>query len=133
MNRGNLTFKGTIDLNQFWPQNAKSGNPYDSDADTVKVKIDPKSVTFTSSSGNTKKTLVLNKAGFWHNIKKKGGIVQKHFSPVIDKKGMINMRLQGIDAPELHYMTGTPESRGTALNAGSTPSVRTNSFLRRGP
>src|SRR5882724_11588383 len=108
MAKGLLTFTGTIDLNQFWPQNIKSGNTSDSDADTVKVKVDMASITFTSAAGNVKKTKALNNAGFWTNQKKSDGTTVKKFKPVINSKELVTMRLQGIDAPELHYMIGTP-------------------------
>jgi endonuclease YncB( thermonuclease family) len=127
MIRGRLSFKGSIDLNQFWPQNIRAGVRYDSDADTVKVKIDPQSVQFTSPAGGTKKTTVLSKAGFFHNIKSKNGTVTNKFKPVIDANGMINMRLQGIDAPELHYDTGTPLYR---QHMGESSTVALYNYLK---
>ncbi len=127
MSRGKLSFKGTIDLNQFWPQNVLAGVRYDSDADTVKVKIDPQSVTFMSPAGDTRKTTVLSRAGFFHNVKNKNGTVAKKFKPVIDSKGMINMRLQGIDAPELHYDTGTPLFR---QHMGESSTVALYDYLK---
>lgn len=107
--KGKLTFTGSIDLNQFWPQNVKTGNSFDSDADTVKVLVDVNSVIFTPAKGAAKKTKLLQTAGFFSNIKnKKTGKVTRKFKPVINAKGYVTMRLQGIDAPELHYMTGKP-------------------------
>jgi len=130
MNKGNLTFKGTIDLNQFWPQNIKSGNTADSDADTVKVKIDKSSVKFISPSGKSKSTSVFSDAGFFHTIKNKAGVKSLKFKPVIDPKGNIDMRLQGIDAPELHYMTrifGNPLYRQPW---GETSTIELYNFLK---
>jgi len=130
MTKGMLTFTGTIDLNQFWPQNSKTGNSADSDADTVKVKLNPKSVEFKSGAGKIKMTDFMSKAGFFHNVKGAGGKTTLKFKPVIDSKGAIDMRLQGIDAPELHYMTpihGNPLYRQFM---GETCTVELYKFLK---
>ena len=130
MAKGMLSFTGTIDLNQFWPQNVKTGNTADSDADTVKVKINPKSVQFRSPAGKTIVTDFISKSGFFHNVKGAGGKTTLKFKPVIDAKGNIDMRLQGIDAPELHYMTqihGNPLFR---QHMGETSTVQLFKFLK---
>lgn len=107
MNKGKLTFTGQIDLNQFWPQNVKTGNRYDSDADTVKVHVTTDSATFTPAVGASKKTGFLQKAGFFNNVTNKTtGQKKLTFKPAINSAGDITMRLQGIDAPELHYSVG---------------------------
>jgi endonuclease YncB( thermonuclease family) len=130
LSKGMLTLTGTIDLTQFWPENVKSGNTADSDADTVKVKINPKSVQFKSPAGKTSETDFISKSGFFHNVKGAGGKTSLKFKPVIDSKGNIDMRLQGIDAPELHYMTqihGNPLYRQPM---GETSTVQLFKFLQ---
>jgi endonuclease YncB( thermonuclease family) len=128
--KGMLTFTGSIDLTQFWPENVKTGNTADSDADTVKVKINPKSVQFKSPTGKIKMTDFIGKSGFFHNVKGAGGKKTLKFKPVIDSKGNIDMRLQGIDAPELHYMTqihGNPLYR---QHMGETSTIQLFQFLK---
>ena len=130
MARGMLTFNGTIDLTQFWPQSVKAGNTSDSDADTVKVKAVPHSAHFTSPTGKAQMTDFLDKAGFFHNVKSKGGAKTLKFKPVMNAKGEVDMRLQGIDAPELHYMTqifGNPLFRQLM---GETSTVQFFNFLK---
>lgn len=86
---GLLRVSGTIDLRQFWPDG-------DSDADTTKVLVDVKSDAFAfqaTARGAFKKTTVFK------NAKVVGSVAK---AP-IDKLGRITIRLQGIDAPELHY------------------------------
>ncbi len=86
---GLLRVKGTIDLNQFWP----SGS---ADADTTKILVDvgPGAFQFRPAPGaafrNTNAFANATVIGFGRK------------SP-IDNKGRITIRLQGIDAPELHY------------------------------
>ncbi len=85
---GVLRVKGTIDLAQFWPDG-------ESDADTTKIKVEVGANSFSfAADGKTFKT---TQAYF-------GTVVRGASSdPVIDKQGRITVRLQGIDAPELHY------------------------------
>ena len=101
---GTLRGWGTIDLNQFWPQNILSGNRSDSDADTVKVELDPaRPFDFVSATGDRGDGNKLFDSGFLRKDKKQ----QLKFDPMIkaDKAGhrIVTIRLQGIDAPELHY------------------------------
>ena len=127
MAKGLLTFTGTIDLNQFWPKNINGKSPYDSDADTVKVKVDMASITHTNGAGKVKKTKALNNAGFWKNVKNSKGVKTKKFFPVINSSNIITMRLQGIDAPELHYDTGKPLYR---QHMGETSTIALYNFLK---
>jgi endonuclease YncB( thermonuclease family) len=88
---GVLRVKGTIDLAQFWPDG-------ESDADTTKIKVEvgANSFSFAADGKTFKKTQVYF-----------GAVVRGTSSdPVIDKQGRITVRLQGIDAPELHYRAG---------------------------
>ena len=91
---GTLRIKGTIELNQFWPLGS-------SDADTTKMKliVGDDSFQFKATGENDfKKTTV------FHSAVSKGLVVK----PVIntskrDGVQSIIIRLQGVDAPELHY------------------------------
>jgi endonuclease YncB( thermonuclease family) len=123
MKKGLLTGYGTIDINQFWPQNIKSKNTADSDADTIKVKIDiGKGFDFVNAQGKKVSGNVLLQAGFWHKVK---GV--DTFKAVINKSNMITIRVQGIDAPELHYQIGTPLYR---QKMGETCTVELYNFLK---
>jgi endonuclease YncB( thermonuclease family) len=91
--RGLLTVIGTIDINQFWPASKGTAS---SDGDTIHLKVDPAtSFLHTSPSGaNPKRTTAYVGAYVLDHGKKKA---------VITSKSEIKIRLQGIDAPELHY------------------------------
>ena len=85
---GILRVRGTIDLDQFWPDG-------DADADTSKVKVTvgKDSFAFAADGKTFKKTDVYFDAYCVGASKKK----------VVDAKDRITVRLQGVDAPELHY------------------------------
>jgi endonuclease YncB( thermonuclease family) len=89
---GLLKIEGTLDLKQYWPNGG-------SDADTSKliVNIDPaKSFSFREEGSTTfKATKVFVGAT----------VTGKAKSPkkVISQKNAVTIRLQGIDAPELHF------------------------------
>jgi endonuclease YncB( thermonuclease family) len=88
MTTGMLQIHGTIDLAQIWPTGR-------SDADTTKVllSVGANAVEFRAhASLPFKTTHVLD------NAVSKG----RARTPVL-KKGQFTIRLQGIDAPELHY------------------------------
>ena len=104
MPTGLLQVHGTIDLAQIWP----SGR---SDADTTKVllSVGADAVEFRAhSSLSFKTTHVLD------NAVSKG----RTRTPVL-KKGQFTIRLQGIDAPELHYQ---PAALSPAEKKGLTNS-----------
>ena len=87
---GLLTVTGTLALDQFWPTG-------ESDADTAKVVVAvvPNAFQFQADpNGPAKPTHVFDQA------KVKGRFGTK---PVLDTKGRLTIRFQGIDAPELHY------------------------------
>ena len=91
---GTLRIKGTIELNQFWPIGS-------SDADTTKMKliVGEDSFQFKATGDKIfKKTTVFNTA-----ISK--GLTVKTVINTSKKDGVqsIIIRLQGVDAPELHY------------------------------
>src|SRR5262245_30969330 len=99
MKTGTLTVMGTLELNQFWPHQGQS--KFDSDADTIHVKITGP-IEFRDASGVIKQTSALDDAGFWRKTK-----VRR----VIHADKTITVRLQGIDAPELHYQIRKPLHR----------------------
>src|SRR5438046_745049 len=86
---GMLKVRGSMAIAQFWPEGT-------ADADTTKVQVavehDSFSFSFSDDGRNFRVTHVLNDAR----------VVGKSRGPVI-KNGHITVRLQGIDAPELHY------------------------------
>jgi endonuclease YncB( thermonuclease family) len=106
MPKGLLTVGGTLDLSQFWPLG-------ESDADTTKLLITVSAGAFqfqSSKSAAPQPTRAFD--GAW--VKGAGGK-----KAVIDKKNRITVRLQGIDAPELHYAPA-PLTKKT----GVTPEMR---------
>lgn len=83
-----LTIHGTLDVAQFWPR----GN---SDADTAKVSIAGVARPFRFKADGKKE--VATKVFDTATVRGMSGT-----SPVV-ANGSIDVRLQGIDAPELHY------------------------------
>jgi len=100
---GLLKVSGLIDLAQFWPDG-------ESDADTtkIKLKVGPNAFKFAADGETFKTTRVFEGA-------KSTGQGRK---PLIDAKGRITVRLQGIDAPELHYRASAlPGDRADVTDA----------------
>lgn len=85
--RGLLQVTGTIDISQFWPTK-------ESDGDTVHVTVDRNGFKFSPDGNprNLKTTHVFDHAAV-HGKTKKTAI----------SKGKITIRLEHIDAAELHY------------------------------
>lgn len=105
MASGLLEVSGTIDLAQFWP----SG---ESDADTVKVKLSGTSAFRVRAHPGSPFQIT-------HAFE--GATVRGKVSkPAIDKQGRVTIRLQGIDAPELHYRPTAP----TLKSKKPTPAER---------
>src|SRR5436190_6388957 len=105
---GLLRVKGTIDVGQFWPRGT-------SDADTavILVGVDAASAfQFQEKAGGPFKTPHAFEGAMVHGK-------QGPKAPV-DAKGRIRVRLQGIDAPELHYQ---PAPLGKSLKATLSKSV----------
>jgi endonuclease YncB( thermonuclease family) len=102
---GTLRIRGTIDLEQFWPNG-------DSDADTTKIKVtvDEDSFSHAPDRENFTTTRVFDNAFAIGTGKKK----------LIDAKGRVTVRLQGIDAPELHFRAAALKS----TTPGVTPEKR---------
>jgi endonuclease YncB( thermonuclease family) len=121
-----LQFFGTVDLNQFWPnfidQNGKKVAGQ-SDADTVKVVIE-KTKGFLiqrTPKGTFQKTDAFN------NVLIKGKGIKK---PPIDDKGRIVIRLQGIDAPELHFKPPIKGAKDLGQFFGQTATVKLHDYLK---
>src|SRR5437773_795653 len=93
MTKGLLEVSGTIDLAQFWPAG-------ESDADTVKVLLSsPNAFRFTPHAGAPSKV-----THAFEGATVKGKVSKS----AIDNKNRVTIRLQGIDAPELHYRPMAP-------------------------
>lgn len=89
MAQGLLEVAGTLDISQFWPAGT-------SDADTTKILVKVGAGAFRyrkDAASNFKITHVFDDAE----------VKGKTTKPVLNSKGEITVRLQGIDAPELHY------------------------------
>jgi endonuclease YncB( thermonuclease family) len=93
---GLLEFHGPIHFDQFYYQNG------DSDADTVKVEVKVNSVRFRSSKNSPWK----------ENLHVFDDAYIGQTKVMTKKKHTITVRLQGIDAPELHYQA---QRRGLKL------------------
>jgi endonuclease YncB( thermonuclease family) len=97
VSKGLLELSGTIDLAQFWPVGQ-------SDADTVKVLLSgPNAFRFTRHPGAPSK---VTHAFEGATVKGRGS------KPAIDKQNRVTIRLQGIDATELHYRPTAPTLKG---------------------
>jgi len=93
MPTGLLAVTGTIDLAQFWPTG-------ESDADTVKLQLSgTNAFRFTKQPGAPSKVTHAFEGAQVH------GKVTKD---AIDSKQRITIRLQAVDAPELHYRPLAP-------------------------
>ena len=92
MFKGLLEVSGTIDLNQFWPIG-------ESDADTVKVLLSgPEAFTFRSDPDSEPRVT--------HAFD--GAVIKGKTNTPAIKAEHVTIRLQGIDAPELHYRPTAP-------------------------
>lgn len=93
---GKLIIDGTLDLAQFWPEG-------EADADTTKLIVDvtPDAIRYQPDGAEARPTRV------YENARVKTGGTHK---PVISK-GKLTVRLQGIDAPELHLQPQSMKGR----------------------
>lgn len=103
---GLLEVEGTIEVSQFWPEGR-------SDADTTKVVVDvaPDAIRFRKNDSSP-----FQATHVFDNAKVKG---RTSTAPI--KNGKLTIRLQGIDAPELHYM---PAPLSPAEKKGLTDAKR---------
>ena len=99
---GLLRIRGVIDLNQFWP-----GGSSDADTSKVKVNVGRGSFAFAADGKKFKPTTALD-----HAI-----VVGASKGPVIDAQSRVTVRLQGIDAPELHYKASALRKSRTEVTA----------------
>jgi endonuclease YncB( thermonuclease family) len=121
---GLLRIKGSIDINQFWPT-GKSPNIL-SDADTVHVQVDPKS-SFVFE-GNVTRAFDFA----WVTTRKnKDGSHSPNYVIVSQTtpNAHVKIRLQGIDAPELHYRKGQKEVE-VRQNWGKRTTLELRKFLK---
>src|SRR5258706_6306979 len=125
---GMLIANGTLRVQQFWPGGR-------SDADTATIDLVPqanKAFIWVDNAGKRQPTRafdnaeVVSKSGRKPAIKtSKGSTVRK-----------ITIRLQGIDAPELHYQPQVPGSGGQGINhpfrqwLGETSADALHDYLR---
>lgn len=107
MSVGLLEVYGTIDVRQFWPV----GN---SDADTTKIVVNTHDNAFRFQPHPD---MPFQTTYFWRDTKVRGRSGLK--SP-LDKHNRLVVRLQGVDAPELHCQPGplnTKERGGASADA----------------
>jgi endonuclease YncB( thermonuclease family) len=99
--KGLLRVSGTIDLSQFWPNG-------DSDVDTATVDVDADGFQFSedASPQGFRRTHVFEDAF----------IGQK---PVIGNGRKVTVRIQGIDAPELHCPPGAQHPKAPKANGAA--------------
>lgn len=113
---GILRVKGTIDLDQFWPDGEA-----DADTSKVKVTVDGSSFAFASDGKNFKKT------DAYLDAFARGASSKK----VIDNQNRITVRLQGIDAPELHYRAAPLKKSSKVSDAKRKKFNKENAHQRR--
>jgi endonuclease YncB( thermonuclease family) len=113
---GILKVEGTIDLTQFWPTGS-------SDADTTKIKVTVARDSFSfAADGKT----------FWPTSALVGAFsVGTGRRAVIDAKNRITVRLQGIDAPELHFKAPALRRRPEVDDVKRSAFNRANKAERR--
>ena len=115
MPHGLLEVRGTIDLGQFWP----SGRS-DADTTTVVLKLAPDAIRFRKSDAAPfRATHVFDDA-----------IVKGRQRKPAIKNGHVTIRLQGIDAPELHFQpTALSKAESTVCpKQKRTPSMSSTTF-----
>ncbi len=99
---GLLRIRGFIELEQFWP----SG---ESDADTTKIQVTVDNMSFA---------FAMDQKLFKTTHAFEGASVRGTSSrTLIDSKNRITVRLQGIDAPELHYKASALKSKRKDVTA----------------
>jgi len=95
-----LIVNGTLDTRQFWPEGT-------SDADTTKILVNVQGFQVREDGGAIRQTHVFDGA----KVKGRSGT-----RTVLNNAGKMTVRLQGIDAPELHY-TAAPLKGGSGVSA----------------
>jgi len=114
MSQGLLRIKGTIDIRQFWPEGQ-------SDADTVAVMANPNGFEFTSDLKHHKSFKVTHVFD--------DAVVQgKERNPVLHN-GKIKIRLEHLDAAELHYRAPVRGSEDYRQYFGETATTKLHDLL----
>jgi endonuclease YncB( thermonuclease family) len=122
-----LKFHGIIELSQFWPHSVESDGKIiygQSDADTIKVLIDKKQGFLIKRHpyASCEKTRVFNNVLISGKVNK---------AP-IDSKGYVTVRLQGIDAPELHFKPDIKKNvKNLSQHFGQTAVVELHKMLSK--
>jgi endonuclease YncB( thermonuclease family) len=121
-----LKFHGILELSQFWPNSVEINGKMiygQSDANTIKVLIDRKQGFLIKRHpyASCEKTKVFN------NILVCGKVNR---TP-IDTKGYVSVRLQGIDAPELHYKPELKNAKYLSQHFGQTAVVELQRMLSK--
>lgn len=118
MPSGLLELHGTIDIAQFWPTG-------DSDADTTKVIVDVGGNAFQFRKDDGAQPAPTH---VFDNAKVKGRTTN---API--KNGKVTIRLQGIDAPELHYEPAplAPKEKTGLSDAKKAAYKAVNHFYRQ--
>ncbi|WP_035358497.1 hypothetical protein [Edaphobacter aggregans] len=99
---GLLEVDGSIDLSQFWPVGS-------SDADTTRIRVDVTAGAFRFRPNSGAPFRVTHA---FENAKVKGTATYDAI-----KNGKVTVRLQGIDAPELHYRPAAQKKKADQTNA----------------
>jgi endonuclease YncB( thermonuclease family) len=129
----NLQILGQIDVQQFWPTGS-------SDADTTKlmVQVAPGSFRIKLAGSSTHEPTNAYEKAFMYGEKNKQGVRKKE--RLINSKGQITVRLQRVDAPELHINPGPIKGKslkGTGLfveyrqRQAETGTVALRKFLQK--
>ncbi len=108
MAKGLLQLKGTIDIQQFWPENM-------SDGDTVTVVPDPDGFEFTPDPNHNEPARVTH---IFDNAVCKGSDTRK-----VIHNGKVTIRLEHADCAELHYsvpVKGTKNFRQFTAETATT-------------
>jgi endonuclease YncB( thermonuclease family) len=121
-----IKFHGIIELSQFWPNSVEVNGKTiygQSDANTIKVLIDKKQGFLIKRHpyASCEKTKVFN------NVLISG----KTRKTPIDTKGQVTVRLQGIDAPELHYKPKIKNVKILGQHFGQTAVVELHKMLSK--
>lgn len=83
-----VRIRGTLNGSQCWPGG-------DSDADTLRVRVVGNAVRVVEDGSKRERvTRAFDGAR----------VIGRGVHPAIDSNGFVRVRLQGVDAPELHYM-----------------------------
>lgn len=121
-----LKFYGILELKQFWPNSAEVDGKIiygQSDAVTMKVTIDKRGGFLIQRHpyASCEKTKVYNNTAIIGKVKK---------TP-IDTKGQVTIRLQGIDAPELHYKPDVKNPKIMSQHYSQTAVFELHKFLTK--